>query len=379
MLNRKFCIICTNNKFVPSFSIINTLNIVSEKLIEPEFEKENINLEFIGCEKCGCVQLRNLIDPNELYSQASHYTRSDVWNRHNLLFSEFILNNNNKCLNNILEIGGGGGVLANQIKVKNPYIKNYQILDIETSYIDTVNNIEYIKGNCEEFDLNTIYSDTIIFSHMFEHLYNPIKFINKLNETHNIKNIYISNPHMVKCIENNDFNCLSIQHTYFIDNNYMEYLFNRGGFVLKNSYNFEDNSIFYHFSKVGNNDLVNTCIDNYKNVELINYLKNFYENLKKKIYDIDINKPFFISPSGYYGQIFYNNLNDSTKKNLVGFLDSDDNKINKRLSGTPCKIFSKKYISNLKNPTVLIISEKYKNEINDELLTINKNVHIIIC
>ena len=143
MVNRDLCVICEHQYFTECFNIINTINIVSEEAVG-NIINESHNLNFVGCLNCGCVQLINLFDPTEIYSQASHYTRSDIWCRHNNLFSKFITDNN-VDINSILEVGGGSGVLANLIKNKIPTITKYNILDISYENIDTVKNIDYIK------------------------------------------------------------------------------------------------------------------------------------------------------------------------------------------------------------------------------------------
>ena len=70
------------------------------------------------------------------------------------------------------------------------------------------------------------------------------------------------------------------------------------------------------------------------------------------------------------------NANES-KQNAIGFLDSDKFKINKRLSGTPLSVHDKNYISNYDKITVLICSEKHKDELTSELLMYNKNINFI--
>tara|TARA_A100001015_G_C14594572_1_gene558046 strand:+ start:385 stop:645 length:261 start_codon:yes stop_codon:yes gene_type:complete len=76
---RKNCVICDESDFVECFDIINTINIVEDCNIDFN-ENEIKKLIFKGCKNCGCVQLENLFDPNEIYAQASHYTSGSIWN-----------------------------------------------------------------------------------------------------------------------------------------------------------------------------------------------------------------------------------------------------------------------------------------------------------
>ena len=70
-------------------------------------------------------------------------------------------------------------------------------------------------------------------------------------------------------------------------------------------------------------------------------------------------------------------MEKSVKEQIIGFLDSDKHKINKRLSATKCPIYEKEYIKNFENVNVLIIAEKYKNEIVQELLSYNDSINFI--
>jgi len=370
---RDVCVLCLEKKFVSCFDIINTINIVES--LDSEFNENEINyLDFIGCKNCGCVQLKNLFDPELIYNQASHFTESGVWIKHNDLFVKFIDENISKN-KNIIEIGGGSGRLAKNILNSIKKISSYKILDISVKHIDTLKDIEYIEGNCESFDFNNTNAEVIILSHVFEHLYEPKKFIKNIGAS-NISEVFISIPDMENLTNEGDINNLHIQHTFYIDTNFITGLFKEYNFDLKNIFNYEHNSVFYHFVK---NDLTytNKTINDYKNVAAIDFLKNFYANIKNKIMNFTTNELFFICPSGFYGKIIYHYMEKSVKEQVIGFLDSDKHKINKRLSATKCPIYGKEYIKNFENINVLIIAEKYKNEIVEELLSYNNSINFI--
>jgi len=369
---RKNCVICNETKLINIFNLINTINIVE---INEFNDSEIFDLNFIGCTNCGCVQLSNLFEQDKIYEQPLHYTESNVFKKHDQLLSEFIVNNL-IYKNDLLEIGGSYGKLAKLIieKYKLTDINlNYKILEISKENYPDIENIKYINGNCETFDFSN--TNSIIMSHVFEHLYEPRKFIRNIYK-HNVKEIIISIPDMDNLTKDKDINNLNIQHTFYINTPFLKYLFNEFNYNLKNIYNYNNNSIFYHFVK-NDNILNNEILKDFRNTDLLYTLNIFYKELKNKIKDININNNFYICPSGFYGKIIYYYLNNETKKNVLGFLDSDNFKINKRLSGTKCFIFKKEIIKDYDNITVLIIAEKYKNEIKEELLSYNNKISFI--
>ena len=369
-MERINCVICNNSSFIDNFNILNTINIVSTENYELNEIK---NLNFVSCENCGCVQLKNLFLQSELYSQPLQIFNGPEYNNHNKLFSEFVVNNlnNNGYKKEILEIGGSYGNLAKIIIKK--YIENnvdikYIILEYDSSSYPSVEKIEYISGDCEKYEYMNI--ETVIMSHVFEHLYKPTFFLEKMKKS-NIQNIFISIPDMDNLTINGDLNNLNILHTFYINSEYIIYLFNNYGFNIKNIQNYNNNSNFYYFKRENNNE--NNI--SFKNLELPILQKEFYNKNMNIIKNMNIDKPFYICPSGFYGQFVYFNLNENTKNNVIGFLDGDPFKINKRLSGTKLKIFKKDIIKNDEEIIhILISSKKHKNELEEELISYNSNI-----
>lgn len=373
---RNKCIFCEEKVFVDCFDIINTINY-TEDLDVSYNENEIINLNFVGCVKCGGVQLKNLFDPNLIYGKASHCTENDEWVKHNNSFISFIKKNIIKN-NKVIEIGGGLGKFAKNAMNEIKTIDSYKILEIghPIKNVELAQKIEFLEGNCEDYNFNELDVDTIIMSHVFEHLYDPKKFVKNISNA-NIKEIFIAIPHMEVLMENGDINNLNVQHTFYIDAKYIASLFNEFSYSLNETLNYADNSLFFYFKK-------NFTPSNFKskelyaNVNLIKTLDHFYNNLKEKISKIDIDHRFFICPSGFYGKIVYYYLKEETKKNVIGFLDGDKNKINKRLSGTNHLVYHKEFIQHRENVTILLISEKYKEKLIEELDEYNKSINFLI-
>ena len=94
----------------------------------------------ILCNNCGCLQLKNLVDPSILYS--SSYTTpsfSPSWIDHHLTFANFILQNTDAS--EFLEIGANKGDLYKNMSNKRAL--EYTILDMykDKSIPDEINKI----------------------------------------------------------------------------------------------------------------------------------------------------------------------------------------------------------------------------------------------
>jgi glycosyltransferase involved in cell wall biosynthesis len=70
-------------------------------------------------------------------------------------------------------------------------------------------------------------------------------------------------------------------------------------------------------------------------------------------------------------------LNDNVKKKIEGFIDGDKFKIGKRVYGTKYYTFEKCEISKYENVNIIICSERYRNEMIDEIKILNKNANVI--
>ena len=372
-MTRTICVICNEvfdlkNTYISCLKLFNTINIVD---VSDYKSNEIKSLQFIGCENCGCIQLENVSPQSEIYAQPLQIFDGPSIRKHHDLFCDFIIQNINYNPN-LFEIGGSYGKLANRIISKyseKSFNITYKILEFSADHYPSINNVEYISGNCEDYHYIGI--DTIIMSHVFEHLYNPRKFIDNISKT-DVQNIFISIPDMDGLIQIGDINNINILHTFYINTKFIVYLFQLCGFILKNKYEYTNNSIFYYFCKSSQKLEVE-----YKQIYLLKEIPIFYETIISKIKSINIYNPFYICPSGFYGQFIYFYLNENSKKNVKGFLDGDPFKINKRLSGTPLYIYEKKYISHFENVTILVSSAKYDKEIKRELLLYNSNITII--
>ena len=109
-----------------------------------------------------------------------------------------------------------------------------------------------------------------------------------------------------------------------------------------------------------------------------NIIKDIYylfirDSLRFK--NIIIKPESFIVPAGLYGQFM---SYSSSPKSIIGFLDNDISKHNKRVYGTLYYVYPFDEILKYDNFTIYIIGGLYNNEIIKQLSSYNKNIEIII-
>jgi hypothetical protein len=374
MQHRINCVICLKKiDEEPLYLLKNFPFLYVPKLREDSVDNDIFfNLNLYGCNNCGCVQLKNLIDPKILYEIPHNLTyNTPIWKEHHKLFSEFICKNNENC--SIIEVGGYSGVLANSIKKINNKI-SYKILDL-CDVDPNIENVKFIQGNCENYTFNK--NETVVLSHVFEHLYTPHSFIKNL-KTNNVQNVYLSIPNMLDQIAFKRIPIVHQEHTFFCSFDNIKYLFGFYGYKCIESYFYINQSIFFYFGL--SSITIPKEINFFENSSHITTnLIDAYKYNEDIISNLNILDSFYISPAGLYGQILYHFLKDVCKNKCLGFLDNDPSKNGKRLYGIPKNhgnIYKMDEIKNKENLLIILYNGPYAEEIKNQLLDINSTLKI---
>jgi hypothetical protein len=204
-------------------------------------------------------------------------------------------------------------------------------------------------------------------SSVFEHFYSPIKILEILKNSNNIDFIYINHPNMEYAIQNDIHINLTAEHTFYINNNTMEVLFNKYGFILSKKEYFENHTICYEFIR-SNKDI---NIPQYPKLSF-SYYNNYMARINTRISEINniINNKeniYYLWPASMHTiPLFIHGLN---YKGIKGFVDNSPNKIGKYFYGYNLECFSfsniiSNPITNVKNTCLLLGgAENYRKEL----------------
>ena len=163
------------------------------------------------CKKSGCIQSYFLLPLDVLYAnkyaEALERSGKIIIN----LFCDFISKN---AFGNILEIGGSNGSLALQFCNKNKDVK-WTIIEPNSSKKPFQHkNINFIDSYFSK-DLKFEKGRTVVHSHVFEHIYNPLEFLKDISEYLEENELQIlSIPNLPRYLESRFSNTINFEHTF---------------------------------------------------------------------------------------------------------------------------------------------------------------------
>jgi hypothetical protein len=376
-MKRTECVVCSSKKFELLYIFDNMPMYIGVSNQESNTDKFSDQSWYI-CKNCGCIQLLDLVDLHNLYSISHNPAIGKTWMMHNKDFSDYILKHGH---DKILEIGGGSLNIANIIAI-NKKIKKYKIYDIHCNKSGSIPEI--IEFNESFFDLNEDTMNvgtfnTIILSHTFEHLYDPVSHLIKFHDILPFGGkLIISVPNIENGIIDKFTNALNFEHSFYVEEDNLNYMIKKCGFKLINITHFSKHNIFAVYEKA-KGYLSIALPKNYEKNEQIfcDFVDHHKKNLNYLNEQIEKNKDCdkYLFGSHIFSQFLISfGLN---VKNFKGILDDDTSKQKHRLYGTELTTYESEVIKDLNKPFVILQAGIYSKEIADKLLKINSNTIII--
>lgn len=375
--NRSNCVICGDDLIdiytLPNFPIYMGVNYdnVSQQVCD---------LIYCKCNTCNTLQTRKLIPLDILYKHNHNIDIvGNMWKNHYISFSKFIFNDYKETPKTILEIGDPSCKMANINRDRN--FDKWVIVEPSILHggFDRVQHIQDILDS----NFTTDPVDMVIFSHSFEHMYNPAEIAKKLYDIINDDGcLYVSIPNMNHFAEHEllPFNCVTFEHTFFINPDIMEYLF-QNKFRLEKIEYYENHSIFLKFKKQTN--IKNIIKSKTNKINEINkhYNKLFVDNTNNiSSYTNYVNEKLKLVDSYYiYGahistQFLLQIGIDRTK--ISGILDNAKTKIGKTLYGTNHMVYNPNILTQ-GSPVVICKVGAFTDEIKADLININSKIRFI--
>jgi 2-polyprenyl-3-methyl-5-hydroxy-6-metoxy-1,4-benzoquinol methylase len=316
----------------------------------------------------GIIQLNKLIPLNILYQSQHAGAVGRLWTEHHRTFAKFI---QQQAPSSVLEIGGAHGILSREYKKEN--LIGWTILEPNPAPAEGV-DAKFIKGFFDDKFTFDGEIDTIIHSHVFEHVYYPNEFISHIsNFLEEGQKLIFSIPNMEEMLKRKYTNCINFEHTVFLTEPYIDYLLSKHGFrQVDKEYFKDDHSIFYAYVKDSNTKTIELPKGLYEHnkklyLDYVDYHKQLIKDLNVKIDNISGDQPIYLFGAHVFAQYLIEFGLDTS--HIVCLLDNDINKQGKRLYGTDMMVESPIILADVENPIVILTAGVYNNEISNDILT----------
>jgi len=327
------------------------------------------------CEQTGLIQLRKIFPLDVVYQFPHNDGIGKVWEAHDIEFSKFVLEFNE--INNVFEIGAGAGRVGKLFLTEN---KNGKWIGLEPNHhydkIKMKNFIHKREWFGDDYQIKEEI-DAVIHSHVLEHMYNPVNFLNTIyNQIEVGKYHLFSVPNLFYFIEKNYTNGLNFEHTLFLTEDIIDNLLTESGFsIIKKNYHDGLPCIFYACKKDKLNSVVWDKSLYEKNKKVFLDFVDFHRRDVDKInYEIDnFDGDIFLFGAHIFSQfLIFNGLKSERIKFI---LDNSKMKQNNRLYGTDFLVKSPKVLKDIENPAVILKAGIYNEEIKSDIIkNINNNV-----
>ena len=321
----------------------------------------------------GLIQLKRLLPLDVLYQdQTTTSAVGAIWMDHHKAFAKFLAQYEPTA---VLELGGAHGILSKEYQYfwKIPW----SILEPNPSPTDGC-EARFIKGFFDDKFTYQDAFDTIVHSHVFEHMYEPDQFMSHLSGFMAAGQYLIfSLPNMQIWLDRKYTNCINFEHTVFLTEPYVDYLLTKHGYRLLNKEYFRDgHSIFY--ATIRDPSVMPVALPPglyEKNKQLyLNYVL-YHEDLIKElnVKMSQFTQPIYLFGAHVFAQYLIAFGLDTSR--IVSLLDNDPKKHGKRLYGTRLTVQSPKVLREVQGPNVILKAGVYNHEIKEDILgNINKSV-----
>jgi len=321
--------------------------------------------------KSGAIQLTRLVPLEILYQEQHVDGTGPTWEKYYDDFADYVVKNGAK---KVLEIGGGSGQLAYRSTQIDDNIR-WTVVE-PNPRINETEQIRVIPGFFEStLEINDEI-DTVVFSQVMEHAYDPKGFVSHIATFLPIGGrVIFAYPQIKSWIDRKFTNALNFEHTILIDD-FVEYIFSEQGLKIENKDIYRDHSIFYVAVKDGNKVATNSFPNKYEEYKaLYSSFVSYHESLVRELNEkIENSKePVYLFGAHIFATYLFG---CGLTKKISGILDNSMLKQGRRLYGTNFIVSSPKILKGLGRVNLILKAGVYNEEIKKDI-TENINSQVV--
>jgi len=348
--SRDKCVICNTSNLTDVFEVDTQTPISLRLYDQPSNDVHFIPYNVLRCGKCLTYQTKYIGNLDMIYGKNHVDSFGSVKNEMHCRFAEFVAMSEE--ITGILEIGASTDALAFEV-IKRMSIKTpYCIVDPD--FRGDRETFKVYDEFIENIDIGDVDGNTILMSNVFEHMYNPVEVIANIQRHPKNKYIFINHPNFSHCCASNIYQILNVEHTFYIENDFIVKILNNIGYTCVERENYETHTVLFKFERT--HDPLDLPIEN---VSSDSDISRYFERMNSRVAVInkllqETSNKVFMWPASIHTTALFTGGLDYTK--LSGLLDNSPTKIGKFFYGYNLECFSLKDIMNTcdKNTTIIL-------------------------
>lgn len=335
-------------------------------------------------DELGILTISPRIPTPLLYQNSHNHPVGETWVNHHKSFGNFVAQN---LIGKVVyEIGGAHGMALVELQQQNPEIETY-LHDINPIPVAEFKGT-IIQSAFTASSVIPIETETIIHSHVLEHMHDPFAFLQNVATKQKVGDMHIfSWPNMEIMLERGDLNFLNFEHDKYITFEFVDSCLKNLGYEIVNRLKFQEHSTFIAAKKIRQNSHVEAKV-NTKDIEIDEKISNYFEILNNQVtkfnqllmQDYDLR---FVFGAHVFTQYL---IAAGLRLDLVdSILDNSPSKSGKRLYGSNLQVITPEQVfETAKNfRKILIVGSvaTYAEEIISGLRTTfeGKNIQLEVC
>lgn len=364
------CDVITGNQDLEHLYTLKDFPVFMGCVTQPKTDDLVHDINFYISRSSGMIQI-NPVLPLDVVYQTEHNpgTTGQGWLDHHRAFSEFVLRFEPK---KVFEIGGAHGILS---QYATEYNSNLDWTILEPNPVPVQNlRATMQKGFFESTAQIPEGTDTVIHSHVLEHVYDPHKFMKTLSELPVGTKMILSVPALRAHMNQQFTNTLNFEHTYFCTEEFIEWLCGCYGFdLLDRVYYKDDHSIFYAVIRNTSDAKFWSHPEQYQENSVLfttwlEFHQRLIRNFNEKI-SASTGKVFLFGAHVFSQYLLSFGLD---KSRIECILDNSTVKQGKRLYGTDLEVKSPQILKDLDSPVIVLRTGVFNDEIKQDIL---KNIN----
>ena len=325
-MERRRCIFCDADDLSCIFDADMSVPVSMAMVVDGEPPVPRTPYNVLRCHRCGTHMTKYLPPLDAVYGRSHIQPIGRIRSEMESKLVDAV--RANAAVSGILEIGGGDGSLASRLAGS---YGDYTIVD--AAYTGPEAGMRVVRAfvGAGDTDLAGLLgaANTVIMSHVFEHLYEPLRVLASLRDAPQVRFMYVCHPDLERYVAAGTANVLHVEHTFYVETQFLVDVFKAHGFRPMSRVDHGDYCIIMGFERCA---VADAAVP--RNVRATADVARYFRMLRDRVATINATvgeAPAYMWPCSVHSFVLLELGVDAGR--LEGVLDNAATKIGKTVPG----------------------------------------------